>query len=72
MILSVIGVTVLVLLLIGFIVRQRQEINHLNETIAVLEEATSHCLDIMEDLDVPEYMMETYGNAMMNYRHLIQ
>src|SRR5690606_15505386 len=37
-----------------------------------LLEAISHCLDIMEDLNVPEHVMETYGNAMMNYRHLIQ
>lgn len=37
-----------------------------------LLEAISHCLDIMEDLNVPEHMMETYGNAMMNYRHLIK
>lgn len=37
MMLAIIGVTVLVLLLIGFIVRQRQEINQLKDTIVDLE-----------------------------------
>lgn len=36
--LAITGVTVLVGLLIGFIVRQRQEINQLKETILDLEE----------------------------------
>lgn len=36
-----------------------------------LVEALGHCIQIMEDLDVPDHLMETYGNAMMNYSSFI-
>ncbi|MEG0848469.1 MAG: hypothetical protein RSE50_00795 [Myroides sp.] len=37
-----------------------------------LLEALIHCLNIMEHLDVRSEMYEEYGNAVMNYTHLVE
>lgn len=32
-----------------------------------LVEALEHCIEIMEEMTAPDHLIETYGNAVMNY-----